>query len=85
MNLQKIVAVVSLMLVFSLASIGWAGNHAVYIGDGPFKNGPEVTKKCIECHEKQSKDFMTTVHWTWSSEQVVNGKKGRSRQEERPE
>ena len=33
---------------------------------GPFKTGPDVTKACLQCHEQQAKDFMKTVHWTWS-------------------
>jgi octaheme c-type cytochrome (tetrathionate reductase family) len=32
---------------------------------GPFKDGREVTKKCLECHEKQANDIMKTTHWTW--------------------
>ena len=56
-------------------SAAWAGaNHADFI-TGPFKSGPEVTAKCLECHQKQAGDFMKTPHWTWSEEQVVNGQK----------
>lgn len=32
---------------------------------GPFKNGEQVTKVCLQCHEKQAKDFIKTSHWTW--------------------
>ncbi len=35
---------------------------------GPFESGPEVTKKCLECHETAAHDVMQTVHWTWESE-----------------
>lgn len=57
------------------ASGAWAG-HDVLVGHGPFKNGPEVTRKCLQCHEKEARDFMKTVHWTWSKEQFdKNGKK----------
>jgi hypothetical protein len=66
---------IALLAGIALVSAASAGSHAEYIGNGPFKNGPEVTRKCIVCHEKETKDFMATVHWTWSSEQVVNGKK----------
>jgi octaheme c-type cytochrome (tetrathionate reductase family) len=51
-----------------------AGNHAEFI-TGPFASGPEVTKKCLECHGKQGADFMKTVHWTWSRQQTIKGKK----------
>lgn len=41
---------------------------------GPFKSGSEVTATCLGCHEKQAKDFMATVHWSWSRTQEVPGK-----------
>lgn len=75
MRLPKLVAQVMMLLGLSLASAAFAGNHADYVGNGPFKSGPEVTKKCMECHEAATKAFLKSVHWTWSREQVVNGKK----------
>ena len=27
--------------------------------------------KCMECHEKEARDVMRTVHWTWSKPQVA--------------
>lgn len=48
-------------------------NHAEFI-TGPFKSGPEVTKKCMECHEQETKAFMKSAHWTWAKTQTVNGK-----------
>lgn len=42
--------------------------------DGPLSSGPEVTKKCLECHEDAAIDVMKTSHWTWSSPQTINGK-----------
>jgi octaheme c-type cytochrome (tetrathionate reductase family) len=41
---------------------------------GPFNSGPEVTKACLQCHEAQARDFMKTVHWTWSARQKADGK-----------
>lgn len=29
------------------------------------EKGPQVTKKCLECHNKQGKDLLDTIHWTW--------------------
>ena len=68
------IAAIALLVGSTLGSVVLAGNHATYVGKGPFKSGPDVTRKCIECHEKETKDFMKTVHWTWSSEQVVDGR-----------
>ena len=50
-----------------------AMNHSALI-TGPFKNGPEVTKACLQCHQQNAQDFMKTVHWTWSARQKIEGK-----------
>ena len=62
-------------LTIGLASQQASGgqDHAKLI-TGPFKNGPEVTNKCMECHEQETKSFMKSVHWTWAKTQTVNGK-----------
>jgi hypothetical protein len=62
-------------LAFLVLSAGWA--HGQGHGDrvkGPFKSGPEATASCLGCHDKEFKDFMKTVHWTWSKRQEVPGK-----------
>ncbi|MGQ9860227.1 MAG: tetrathionate reductase family octaheme c-type cytochrome [Thermodesulfobacteriota bacterium] len=41
---------------------------------GPFKSPQEITSTCLGCHEKQAKDFMATVHWSWSRTQEIPGK-----------
>ena len=51
-----------------------AGTHADYVGAGPFATGPDVTKKCLECHDKEAQAFKTSVHWTWARKQTSNGK-----------
>jgi len=30
-----------------------------------FKNGPQVTKACLECHTEAAKQVHHTKHWTW--------------------
>ncbi len=63
-------SVKSAVLFLSAVSVSFAVNasagtdHSKFI-KGPFKEGPEVTKTCLECHEKQATDFMKTSHWTW--------------------
>jgi octaheme c-type cytochrome (tetrathionate reductase family) len=37
---------------------------------GPYESGPEVTKRCLECHEDSSMQVMLTTHWTWEGEPV---------------
>ena len=41
-----------------------ANPHEEYV-QGPFENGPDVTKGCLECHEDQATEFIKTCHWTW--------------------
>lgn len=42
-----------------------ATDHSDFV-QGPFKEGRDVTKKCLECHEKQAVDVMKTTHWTFA-------------------
>ncbi len=62
------------LIVGLFAGTGFAATDHATLIKGPFQTGPEVTKKCIECHENEAGEVMKTTHWTWSSEQKVNGK-----------
>ena len=37
---------------------------------GPFKDGPSVTRACLECHPKAAKDIMKTAHWNLVGDEV---------------
>jgi octaheme c-type cytochrome (tetrathionate reductase family) len=37
---------------------------------GPFQDGPAVTKKCLECHANAGEEMMTSVHWEWLGKPV---------------
>ena len=52
----------ALLLVASMAFAGV--DHSDFV-KGPFKEGRDVTKQCLECHEQQATDFMKTTHWNW--------------------
>jgi len=39
--------------------------------DGPFEDGPAVTRACLECHEDASHEVMKTAHWRWEGEPSV--------------
>jgi octaheme c-type cytochrome (tetrathionate reductase family) len=41
-----------------------ATDHTTLI-NGPFNSGEQVTKVCLQCHEKQAQDFIKTTHWNW--------------------
>ncbi len=45
-------------------------NHSELL-KGPFKDGPSVTKACLQCHEESAHQVMKTVHWTWEGEPVT--------------
>lgn len=36
--------------------------------EGPFEDGPAVTKACLECHEEAGQQMLQSAHWTWESE-----------------
>jgi hypothetical protein len=44
----------------------FTANHAQHeILKQDFKDGPEVTKACLACHNQASLQFHKTIHWTW--------------------
>ena len=69
---KQLMLIPALILLLSLPALA-ENPHAEYI-KGPFETGPDVTKVCLECHEKETNDFMKTSHWTWSLEQKIGGK-----------
>jgi len=62
------------LLVLCLGVPVFAEDHSEYM-KGEFADASEVTKACLQCHEDQATDVMKTAHWTWSREQMVDGKK----------
>ncbi len=40
---------------------------------GPFKNGSEVTKACLTCHNEAGHQFMKSIHWTWEYKSPKTG------------
>ena len=72
MNGRVVGGIIGCVFLLS-AGIVLADGHADRV-KGPFKSGPEVTAACLGCHEKEARDFMKTVHWTWTEMQEVPGK-----------
>ncbi len=64
MNIIKRIISIALLTPITVASLHAATDHKEFV-KGPFKSGTEVTKVCLECHEKQASDFMKTTHWNW--------------------
>ena len=68
---KAVALTIALLFMGSIANA--AQDHSKLI-KGPFETGSDVTKACLQCHEKQANDFMKTPHWTWSNNQEVPGK-----------
>lgn len=47
------------------ASFAMAATDHSTLVKGPFKTGEEVTKVCLQCHQKQADEFIKTTHWKW--------------------
>jgi len=45
-------------------------DHSTFFEGAKFTDGPSVTKACMECHEKEARDFLKTTHWTWQGDSV---------------
>ncbi|MBK8480424.1 MAG: tetrathionate reductase family octaheme c-type cytochrome [Proteobacteria bacterium] len=51
-------------------------SHSTFF-DTPFRDGPAVTRACLECHPRAARELMSTVHWTWQGDPVsVPGHRG---------
>lgn len=44
-------------------------NHSHLFSDS-MATGPEVTAKCLECHQDAARHVMETNHWTWEKKKV---------------
>ncbi len=40
---------------------------------GPFADGPAVTKACLSCHNKAGEQFLHSIHWKWQYRQPKTG------------
>jgi len=66
----KFLGVLTLCLIW--VGVASATDHSFI--EGPLESGPATTKLCLECHEDAAQTMMKTSHWTWSAEQVIDGK-----------
>ncbi|MCW8827080.1 MAG: tetrathionate reductase family octaheme c-type cytochrome [Gammaproteobacteria bacterium] len=57
------------------ASASTADHSKYEILEGPFNNGPEVTRACLSCHTEAGKHFMKSIHWTWEYTHPTTGQK----------
>ncbi len=45
-------------------------SHAALL-QGPFPDGPSVTRACLECHPDAAGQVMHTAHWKWEGDPVL--------------
>lgn len=64
-GVRSVVAAATAALLLIAASAFADVDHSDFV-KGPFTKGQDVTKQCLECHEKQAADFIKTSHWKWS-------------------
>ncbi len=59
----RLTGIITGIVVMTSAALAMAAvDHTEFV-KGPFKTGSDVTKVCLECHEKQAADVMKTTHW----------------------
>jgi len=44
-------------------------DHSTFF-EGPFEDGPAVTRACLKCHPKAASDIMQTAHWNLAGDPV---------------
>ena len=45
-------------------------DHSTFF-EGPFEDGPSVTRACLKCHPKAASDIMQTAHWNLVGDEVL--------------
>ena len=63
--LHRLVLLLTVTLFSAAGIVSAATDHSDFV-KGPYKEGRDVTKQCLECHEKQANDVMKTTHWTFA-------------------
>ncbi len=43
--------------------------------NGPFADGPSVTRACLGCHTEAAKQLHKTTHWTWAFDNALTGER----------
>jgi octaheme c-type cytochrome (tetrathionate reductase family) len=62
-------AVLFLLAASLIGQQGSTADHTKFEElQGPFTDGPSVTRACLQCHTEAAAEFMKTRHWTWYSE-----------------
>lgn len=61
---HSVSALVAALFIVPAVGLAAAVDHAQFL-KGPFASGEEVTKACLQCHEKQATEVMRTPHYKW--------------------
>lgn len=60
----RVIVALAVMLVAPAYGLAASMDHSPFV-QGPFTSGEEVSKACIQCHDKQAGDVMNTPHYKW--------------------
>lgn len=66
---------ITLLMSANLAYASTADHSEFEELNGPFANGPEVTKACIDCHNKAASEVQHSIHGTWEFDHAKTGQK----------
>jgi octaheme c-type cytochrome (tetrathionate reductase family) len=61
---RSLLLLAGLLLTVSGSAVAGV-DHSDFV-KGPYNEGRDVTKQCLECHDKQAADVMKTTHWTFA-------------------
>lgn len=65
MKIHGVMLICAIALIVLPSAATAAMDHSAMIS-GPFESGPEVTEKCISCHDTQAEAILDSVHWNWA-------------------
>ncbi len=66
-------AVISLLFAINPVMASTADHSEFEALKGPFSSAPEVTKVCIECHNKAANEVQHSIHGSWEYTHPVTG------------
>jgi len=63
-----------MLTAIPLSTFGSTADHSRFEPlEGPFADGPDITRACLSCHTEAAKQIQATKHWTWSFTNPLTG------------
>ncbi|MFO7599606.1 MAG: hypothetical protein R6X27_07330 [Candidatus Desulfacyla sp.] len=67
----RFVNLIALVFFCLLAAPAAYGQEGTVLSDphgqmkGPYPDGMSVTRECIQCHQREARQVMSSAHWLW--------------------